>query len=113
MPNDRSHRITVRLTPEIYAHLEAVVGQTERTVSDVVRLAVQGLAVRPLRLKRERQELIRQLVRIGSNLNQQTRLLHLLKHRGDFPDSDMLLATLEEVTAALGSISNQLKKRDE
>ncbi len=113
MPNELSHRITVRFSPEVYAHLEAVAGQTERTISDVVRLAVQGLAVRPLRLSRERGELIRQLVRIGVNLNQQTRLLHLLKHRGDFPNSDVLLATLEEVTATLRSVSNQLKKRDE
>ncbi len=113
MPNDLSYRITVRLSPEVYAHLEAVAGQTERTVSDVVRLAVQGVAVRPLRRRRERQELIRQLVRIGGNLNQQTRVLHLLKHRGDFPDSDVLLTTLADVTAALGSISNQLKRRDE
>ncbi len=113
MPNDFSHRITVRLSPEVFAHLETVAGQTERTVSDVVRLAVQGVAVRPLRRKQERQELIRQLLRIGGNLNQQTRLLHLLKHRGHLPDSEILLATLQEVAAILRLVLSRLKRPDE
>ncbi len=104
MPNDLSHRITVRLSPEVYAHLEVVTGQTGRTVSDVVRLAVQGLAVRPQRLSREREELIRQLIRVGNNLNQQTRLLHLFKHRGDLPDCEVLLATLERLEGMLRAI---------
>ncbi len=49
MPTDLCHRITVRLSPEIFARLETVAGQTERTISDVVRHAVEGLAVRPRR----------------------------------------------------------------
>ncbi len=112
MSKDLSRRVTVRFSPEIYAHLEAVAGRTERTVSDVVRLSVQGVAVRPLRRKQERQELVRQLLRIGNNLNQETRLLHLLKHRGEFPDSEILLATLQEVAVILRLVLSQLKRPD-
>ncbi len=110
MPTELSHRITVRLSPEIYARLETVAGQTERTVSDVVRHAVEGLAVRPRRQYRERDALVQQLIRVGSNLNQMTRLMHLLRHRGGFPDAEVLLATLREVEGTVRSLSRRLRK---
>ena len=108
MPIELSHRITVRLSPEVFARLETLAGQTQRTVSDIVRHAVEGLPVRPRRRSRGHDDLIRQLVRIGNNLNQQTHLLHLLKHRGDLPDAEGLLATLEQVRGALQTVSRQV-----
>ena len=68
MPIDLCRRITVRLSPEVYARLETVAGRTERTVSDVVRHAVEGVPVRPRRQSRAHEALIRQLIRVGSNL---------------------------------------------
>ena len=102
------HRITVRFSPEVYARLVTVAGQTERTVSDVVRHAVEGLSVRPRRQGRQHAELIHQLIRLGNNLNQQTRVLHLLKHRGNLPDAQVLLSTLKEVEGVLRSISQRV-----
>ncbi len=112
MPSALCHRITVRFSPEVYARLESVAGQTRRTVSDVVRHAVEGLAVRPRGQRQEDRALIRQLIRIGVNLNQQTRLLHLLRHRGDLPDLDLVLTTLEEVKEILRSTSRQARRRE-
>ena len=112
MPIDLCRRITVRLSPEVYARLETVAGRIERTVSDVVRHAVEGVPVRPRRQSRAHEALIRQLIRVGSNLNQQTRLLHLLKHRGDFPDAEVLLATLQEVKDTLRSISSRVRRAE-
>ena len=109
MPIELSRRITVRFSPEVYARLEATAGQTERTVSDIVRHAVEGLPLRPRRHRGEHDELIRQLVRIGNNLNQETRVLHLLKHRGDLPDAEVLLSTLKEVEGVLRSISQRVE----
>ncbi len=112
MSIDLCRRITVRLSPEVYARLETVAGQTERTVSDVVRHAVEGLPIRPRRQSREHDALIRQLIRVGNNLNQQTRLMHQLKHRGHLPDFDVLLATLKEVDQTLRSISGRVGRAE-
>ncbi len=112
MPTELAHRITVRISPEAYARLASVAGQTQRTVSDVVRHAVEGLAVRPRRQRREEGALIQQLIRIGSNLNQVTRLLHLLRHRGDLPDLEPLLTTLQEVKEILRATSRHVRRRE-
>ncbi len=108
MPIELCRRITVRFSPEVYARLETVAGQTERTVSDVVRHAVEGLPVHPRRRGRRHDDLIHQLIRVGNNLNQQTRLLHVLKHRGNLPDVEVLLATLKEMKGMLRSISRRV-----
>jgi len=71
-------RITVRFSPEVYARLATVAGRTKRTLSDVVRHAVEGVPLHPRRQHRGHDSLIHQLIRVGNNLNQQTRLLHLL-----------------------------------
>ncbi len=112
MPIELCRRITVRLSPEIYARLETVAGETQRTVSDVVRHAVEGLPVSPRRLGREHDALIRQLIRVGNNLNQQTRLLHVLKHRGHLPDIEVLLAALKDVECTLRSISRSVGRNE-
>ncbi len=113
MPIDLSRRITVRLSPEVYARLETVAGQTQRTISDIVRHAVEGVPVRPRRRSRDDEALIRQLVRVGSNLNQQTRLLHLLKHRGDLPDCEVVLARLEELEGMLQAVHLHVRRPEE
>ena len=110
MSTELTRRITVRVSPEVYAHLAAVAGQTQRTVSDVVRHAVEGVPVRSRQQRPGHDALIHQLIRVGSNLNQQTRLLHLLKHRGDLPDFEVLLATLVQVENTLRSVSRQLRR---
>ncbi len=108
MPIELSRKVTIRLSPEVYGRLAAVASQTQRTVSDVVRCAVEDLPVRPRRQDRHLGELIRQLARIGNNLNQQSRVLHLLKHRGDLPDGEALLATLKRVQETLQTVSRQV-----
>ncbi len=112
MPTDLTRRITVRLPPEVHVRLQTVASRTERTVSDIVRHAVEGLPVRHRRHSPGHADLIHQLIRVGSNLNQQTRVLHLLKHRGDFPDSEVLLATLKEVKGMLRSVSRQVRRAE-
>ncbi len=62
--------------------------------------------------RRGHDALVRQLIRVGNNLNQQTRLLHLLKHRGELPEAEALLATLQEVEALLRSVSRQVGRTD-
>ncbi len=109
-PSELCRRITVRVSPKAYVRLETVAGQTQRTVSDIVRHAVEGPAVRPRRQGREDGALIRQLIRVGCNLNQQTRLLHLFKHRGDLPDCEVLLAMLEELEGMLRAIHLHVRR---
>ncbi len=113
MSDKLRRRITIRLSPESYSRLETVAGRTERSVSDVVRLAVEGLPVRPRQHRRDDEALIRQLVRVGSNLNQQTRLLHLLKHRGDLPDCEVVLARLEELEGMLQAVHLHVRRPEE
>ena len=110
MPIELSRRVTIRLSPEDYERLAAVAGETDRSVSDVVRRAVVDLPIRPRRIAADHQELIHQLTRIGNNLNQETRVLHLLKHRGDLPDADALLATLEQVQDTLRSVAREVAR---
>ena len=109
MPSELIRRITIRVSPEVYDRLATVAAETRRTVSDVVRHALERRPIRHRRRERPHGELIRQLVRVGNNLNQQTRLLHLLRHRGDLPDAEALLATLEEVQATLKSVSSEVR----
>lgn len=108
MPIELSRKVTIRLSPEVYERLAAVASETQRTVSDVVRHGVEGLPIRPRRQDGHLDEVIRQLARVGNNLNQQSRILHLLKHRGDLPDGDALLATLGKVQDTLQSVSRQV-----
>lgn len=112
MPIELCHRITVRISPDAFVRLQAIASESQRTVSDVVRHAVEGLPVRPRRQSRSHDDLIRQLIRIGNNLNQQTRLLHLFKHRGDLPDLETLLATLEQVKGTLRLVSGRVKEEE-
>ncbi len=112
MSIELARRVTVRFSPKAYARLEAIAGQTQRTISDVVRHAVEGLPVRPRRRRRGNDALVRQLIRVGNNLNQQTRVLHLLKHRGELPEAEALLTTLKEVEATLRSVSRQVGRTE-
>ena len=107
------HRITVRIPPDVHARLRSIASASERTVSDVVRHAVEGVSVRPRQQMRGRRELIRQLNRIGNNLNQQTRLLHLLRHRGDLPDLEAILMVLGQVEATVLSVSRRVAQANQ
>ena len=109
MPNELIKRITVRVSPHAYERLAAIARETQRTVSDVVRHALERRPIRGRRRERRNTDLVRQLIRVGNNLNQLTRLLHLLKHRGDLPDAQALLATLEKVQATLQSVSSEIR----
>ena len=68
MPIELRRKITIRVTPEVYARLAAAARETQRTVSDIVRLALKGLPIRPRRRDGKQDELIRQLIRVGNNL---------------------------------------------
>ena len=109
MPIQRlRHRVTVRFSPPVYARLKTIARQTQRTVSDVVRHAVEDLPIHPRHRSDDQRDLARQLSRIGNNLNQQTRLLHQMNHRGDIPDSEALLTTLKAVYDTLRSMSRRV-----
>ena len=108
MPIELRHRVTIRFSQEVYARLRRVARASQRTVSDVVRHAVEGLPLRPRRWNQGHDDLARQLARIGNNLNQQTRILHLLKHRGDLPDLEAILSMLGQVEDTLQSVSRSV-----
>ena len=109
MPNELCRKITIRLSPETHARVKEVAARAQRTISDVVRSSLEGVPVRSRRRDDQLQELGRQLVRIGNNLNQQTRVLHQLKHQGLLPDAEILLGTLRELSGNVDSVSRRLR----
>ena len=78
------------------------------TVSAFIRDAALGVPPVPPRRRLADQDLINQLSRLGNNLNQQTRLLHQLRHRDLLPETAPVLAVLEDVRELLDEVSRSV-----
>ena len=100
--------VTIRFKAADYCALRDRAHGAGNTISDVIRAAVLGLPPPRRRRQLADKELLNQLSRLGNNLNQQTRLLHQLRHRGLPPEIAAVRAVLEEVRALLGEVSRSV-----
>ncbi len=112
MATKLSRIFPVRLHPDFYAQLEKRAREERKPVGAVIRKACEvalGLPPPqpPCRSLRD-MGLLNQLVRIGNNLNQQTRALHQLRHRELSPDFAALLGVLGEVQQLLEEVTAQV-----
>ncbi len=103
-----SRFVGVRFKPDDYQRLEAKAEALGITVSDLLRAAALGVPAAPRRRRLADQDLINQLSRLGNNLNQQTRLLHQLRHRNLLPETAPVLGLLEEVRTLLVKVSQSV-----
>ena len=108
MAIELSRIVTVRLSPELFERLEAAARHVQLSRSAVIRQALQGLRLPPPRRAVADEELLHQLVRCGNLLNQQTRVLHQLKHRGEFPQGEVLLETVTGVHDVLKLVARRV-----
>ena len=102
----------VRFQPDFYAQLEKRAREERKPVGAVIRKACEVALGLPPQQPPSRSlpdmSLLNQLVRIGNNLNQQTRALHQLRHRELSPDFGALRGVLEEVQQLLEQVSTQV-----
>ncbi|MCP3960549.1 MAG: MobC family plasmid mobilization relaxosome protein [bacterium] len=97
MAIDLEKRVTVRFTAADYQALKERALEDRAPVSELIRHAALKLPALPARRPLVDRDLINQLSRLGNNLNQLTRLMHQLHHRGLLPDLAPVLAVLQEV----------------
>ncbi len=77
MPIEFTRTLTFHLASKLYRVLKQAAELNHLTDSDVARHRLEGIEIKPPRRRVVADELLlRQLVRVGSNLNQQTRVLH-------------------------------------
>ena len=105
MAIELKHRVTVRFRPDDYRRLERKAKNSGTTVSGLIRDAALDLPPAPRRRRLADQDLINQLSRVGNNLNQQTRLLHQLRHRDLLPETAPVLAALRDVRKLLEAVA--------
>ncbi len=108
MPIELSRVVGVRFKPDDYRHLEWQAKALGVTVSRLIRDAALGLPTKPPRHRLADLELLNQLSRYGNNLNQQTRVLHQLKHRGLAPETAPVLAALEDTQRVLQEVKRRV-----
>ena len=108
MPIKLTHRVGVRFDAGDHRRLEQKAQSLGLTVSQLIRQAALDLPAPPRRRSLVDSALIQELSRIGNNLNQQTRLLHQLSHRGLNPETAPVLAVLEEVRDLLAEVSRRV-----
>lgn len=108
MPIELSKRVGVRLKPDDYKRLQSRAADHGLTVSDLIRAAALDVPAAPARRRIADQDLINQLSRIGNNLNQLTRLMHKLTHRGVVPETAPVLAVLEDVREHLDDVAQRV-----
>ena len=105
MAIELSRIVTVRLSPELFERLQAAARHVQLSRSAVIR---QALELLPHRRSVADDELLQQLARCGNLLNQQTRVLHQLKHRGEFPQGEVLLETVTGVHDVLKLVARRV-----
>ena len=110
MAIELTRTVTVRLSPELFERLKATARFNQLTRSEVVRQALQGLQPRPRRRVVADEELLQQLARYGNLLNQQTKVLHQLKHRGEFPQGEALLEVVGRAHAMLREVARRVEE---
>ncbi len=108
MPIELSRHVGVRFKPDDYRRLERKAERLGVSVSRVIRDTALGVVIAPPRHRLADQDLINQLSRLGNNLNQQTRLLHQLTHRGLTPDLARVLAAVEDVRRLLDLVARSV-----
>ncbi len=107
MPIELSRHVGVRFKPDDHRRLERQAKALGLSLSSLIRAAALGIPpARPRRALADR-GLMNQLSRVGNNLNQQTRVLHQLKHRGLMPDAAPVLDALADTRRVL----RELKRR--
>ncbi len=113
MTTERLSRISsVRFHPDVFAQLEKRARDAQEPVGAVIRKACEVALGLPPPQPPSRSipdmSLLNQLIRIGNNLNQETRALHQLRHRELSPDFAALRRVLEEVQQLLERVSAQV-----
>lgn len=98
----RPHRISVRLSDDELLHLRERANQAGSSTSNYLRkVALSGKVV--VRQKTDNGAVVRQLLRIGNNLNQLTRMAHI---HGN-PHREKLQQVLSDVqTVVMGFIDD-------
>lgn len=93
-----SERIELRVSAEEKAHWQAIAASRGVSLSDLIRTALSGQRLRPRRAApRVDPDLVRELARIGNNLNQLARAAH----RRSPVESVSLLVKLIEIDREL------------
>ena len=110
MPIELTRTLTFRLGPELYARLEMAAELYHMSLSELVRQRLQGIELRPRRRAVADEELLRQLVRIGSNLNQAVHALHLMRHKGLAPQTEVLTEALQATRTMLERVSRRVEE---
>ena len=110
MPIELTHTLTFRLGSELYEQIERAAELNHLTLSEVIRQRLDGLEIRPRRRVVADEQLLRQLVRIGSNLNQQTRALHQMSHRQLPPNTQALIEAVQATQQLLQQVSQRVEE---
>lgn len=110
MPIELTRTLTFRLAPELYARLERAAELYHMSLSEVVRQRLQGLELRPRRRAVADEELLRQLIRVGSNLNQAVHALHLMRHKGLAPQTELLTEALQRTRRILERVARRVEE---
>lgn len=95
--NTRSAWIKLRVTPAEKEAIAAKAAAQGQTVTDFIRQRALDYRLRQTPLEKER---IRQLARIGANLNQLARWVNMYKSRADTLDVLSALVSLENTVKA-------------
>ena len=103
-----SRFVGVRFKPDDYERLDKKAKELGTNVSGLIRSAALDVPPAPPRRRLADKDLINQLSRLGNNLNQQTRLLHQLRHRDLLPETAPVLAVLEDVRELLDEVSRSV-----
>jgi hypothetical protein len=107
--HSKSARIDIRTSPSRKREIKAKAAKCNMYVSDYLVHASLNLDIPQLPSKISR-EFINQLSRIGNNLNQFTRIGHVLKNQLNEYSGDELACLLEEQNRLLVDMSDELKR---
>jgi hypothetical protein len=107
--HSKSVRIDIRTTPSRKREIKAKAAQCNMYVSDYLVHASLNLDIPQLPNKISR-EFINQLSRIGNNLNQFTRIGHLLKNQLNEHSDSELAEILDDQNKLLIAMSDELKQ---
>ena len=96
-----SERIELRVTPEEKAHWQAIAASRGVSLSELIRVTLSGQRLRARRnAPRVDPDLVRELARIGNNLNQLARAAN----RHEPVTATALLSRLIEIDRDLGAL---------
>ncbi len=93
--------VAIRFKAEDHRRLKRRAHERGITLSDFVRAAALGVGPRHRRHDLVARTVINQLSRVGNNLNQHSRVLHVMNLRGQLPRAEALFQRLDEVEAIL------------